>query len=226
MTLRPRDRIVLGVVVLLAAIGTFYMLVLKPEQEKASSLQTAVATQQQALAQAERSFAAGRAAQTSLKANATQWAALKLALPAQSDIPALLRTLERNANAVHVQMQSITLTGASGAGSTTAPTTTPTTTGSTANTSVSGANSVPIQLTFAGGYAALNRLVQRLDTFVVLSGHRVRASGPLMSISKVSLSKAPKLTVQLTVTIYQLDAPPAATGTTGTASAPTPTTGG
>jgi hypothetical protein len=226
MTLRSRDRIALGVVALLAAIGAFYMLVLKPEQKQAASLQTSIAAQRQALAQAERSFAAGRAAQTSLKANATQWAALNLALPAQSDIPALLRTLERNANAAHVQMQSIKQTGAPGTSSTTTSTSTSTTTGSTAATSVKGPNSVPIQLTFAGGYAALNRLVQRLDSFVVLSGNRVRASGPLMSISNVSLSGAPKLTVQLTVTIYQLDAPPAATGTSGTTSAPTPTTGG
>ncbi|HET8976974.1 MAG TPA: hypothetical protein VFN87_02390 [Solirubrobacteraceae bacterium] len=209
MNLRPRDRIVLGIVVMLAAAGAFYMLVLKPEQNKASTLQAAITSQQQALAKAESDFAAGRAAQASLKADAAQWAALKLALPAQSDIPALLRTLERNAQAAHVQMQSITLTGASGS---TPSTPTPTPTPTTGTSSV--ASQVPIQLTFQGGYAALNRLVKRLDGFVLLSGTKVHASGPLLSIGSVSLSGSP-LTVQLTATLYQLQPPPATTSPAG-----------
>lgn len=211
MNLRPRDRIVLGIVGMLVAVGAFYMLVLKPEQNKAASLQAAITTQQQALAKAESDFSAGRAAQASLKADAAQWAALKLALPAQSDIPALLRTLEHNAQAAHVKMQSITLTGASGSTpSTAAPAPAPT----PATGTPSVASQVPIQLTFQGGYAALNRLVKRLDGFVLLSGTKVHASGPLISISSVSLSGAP-LTVQLTATLYQLEPPPATTSPAG-----------
>ena len=41
-------------------------------------------------------------------------------------------------------------------------------------------------------------------------GHTVHATGPLLSISNVSLSGSPKLTVQLTATIYQLSATAAA----------------
>lgn len=213
MNLRPRDRIVLGIVVMLVAVGAFYMLVLKPEQNKATSLQAAITAQQQALAKAESDFSAGRAAQASLKADAAQWAALKLALPAQSDIPALLRNLERNAQAAHVKMQSITLTGSSGSTpSTAAPAPAPAAGAGAGASSV--ASQVPIQLTFQGGYAALNRLVKRLDGFVLLSGTKVHASGPLLSISSVSLSGAP-LTVQLTATLYQLQPPPATTSPAG-----------
>jgi hypothetical protein len=215
MTLRPRDRIALGVILIAALVGAFYLLALKPEQQKASSLDAAIATQRQAIAQEQQSYEAGRAAQASLSSHAAQWAALRVAVPAQSDIPALLRLLERNANAVHVKMQSIQLTGTSGssAGSATPSSTVgaSTSSGSPAS-SASGATGVPVQLTFAGGYRALNALVHRLDGLVILSGHTVHASGPLMSISNVSLSGSPNLTVQLSATIYQLSAASGAAG--------------
>ena len=215
MRLRPRDRIGLGVVLIVALVGAFYMLALKPEQQKASALDAQIATQRQTIAQAQQTYQAGRAAETTLKARAAQWAALRLAVPAHSDIPALLRLLERNAKAVHVRMQSITLSGGSGSStgsSTTSSTASSTTAGSSAATA--GATGVPVQLTFAGGYRALDALVHRLDRLVVLSGDAVHASGPLMSISNVSLSGASNLTVQMSATIYQLAAASTAAGAT------------
>src|ERR1700747_2905235 len=107
MKLRPRDRIGLGVVLIAALVGAFYLLALKPEQQKASSLYAQIATQRQTIAQAQQTYQGGRGAEAKLKERAAQWAALRLAVPAHSDIPALLRLLERNAKAVHVQMQSI-----------------------------------------------------------------------------------------------------------------------
>jgi hypothetical protein len=220
MTLRPRDRIALGVVLALALLGAFYVLVLKPEQNKASTLSTAVAGQRQALATAQATYATGKAAQLSIKASAPQWAALRKAVPNTSDIPALLRVLERNAKAVGVTMQAISLSAASGASSGTVPstTTTPSTGAATAGaatpTTAGAATSIPLALTFAGGYTALHNLVQRLDGLVVVTGNKVHATGPLLSISNVSLAGAPKLTVQLTATIYQLSAPSAAAAAT------------
>jgi hypothetical protein len=217
MSLRPRDRIALGVVVIAALVGAFYLLALKPQQQKASALDAQIATQRQTIAQEQQTYEAGRAAEATLKARAAQWAALRLAVPAQSDIPALLRLLERNAKAVNVQMQSIQLSAGSGSATgTSAPSSTTgasTTSGSSASTA-HGATGVPVQLTFAGGYRALDALVHRLDRLVVLSGSTVHASGPLMSISNVSLSGSPDLTVQLSATIYQLGAASNAAGAT------------
>jgi Tfp pilus assembly protein PilO len=211
MKLRPRDRIALAVVLLAAVIGGYYMLALKPEQQKASSLQASITTEQQKLIQAQQSYAQGRAAEASLKADAAQWNSLRLAVPAQSDIPGLLRILQKTANQAHVNMQAITLSGSTASSTPTATTTT----GAPAPSAATAATGVPIQLTFAGGYVALNTLVRRLDALVRVSGGKVTASGPLLSISEVSLSGAPKLTVQLSATIYQLGSPPTATATTG-----------
>jgi Tfp pilus assembly protein PilO len=215
MTLRRRDRIGLGVIVVLALIGAYYMLALKPARQKATSLVSQIATERQALTAAQQSYANGRRAQASLKAQAAELRAINLAVPTQPDIPALLRTLQRTATAVHVDMKAITLSGAAGASPSAAPaaSTTP------ATPTASGASpapaptpiAVPVQLTFAGGYTALNNLVRRVDRLVKLSRGKIRATGPLMSINSVSLTGSP-LTVQLTASLYQMPAPATTAG--------------
>jgi Tfp pilus assembly protein PilO len=203
MSLRPRDRIAVAVVLLLAVVAGYYVLALKPEQNKATALNAAIAVQRKTLAQEQQAYAVGRAAQASLQADAGQWAALRLAVPTQSNIPALLRTLERTADAVHVKMQAISLPGATSV----AP--------AAGTPGASAATPIPVQLTFEGGYTALNSLVRRLDRLVVVSGAAVHATGPLLSISGVSLTGQSGLTVQLTATIYQLAAATAAVPTGG-----------
>jgi type II secretory pathway pseudopilin PulG len=232
MNIRPRDRVALVVMGALALLAAFYLLALKPERQKVTALDSQITAAQATLAQAQQSYATGKAAQASLKADAAEWAALRLAVPSQSDIPALLRTLQDTAAQVHVKMQAISLspessTAAAAAApapsttSTTATTPASSTAGTSTATSAPDATAaapqetpVPVQLTFAGGYTALNNLVRRLDDLVQVSGGAVRANGPLLSISNVSLSGAPKLTVQLTASLYQLSAPTSATGTT------------
>jgi hypothetical protein len=209
VSLRPRDRAALGIVLLLALVGAFYLLALKPEQQKVSALDGQIATQRQTLTAAQQSYSAGRAAQATLKQEAAEWSALRLAVPDQSDIPALLRTLQKTAASAHVNMQSISLSGGSSA-PTPAPATSssPTTAGTsgTATGASSAPTGVPIELTFSGGYKALNSLVRRLDQLVLVSKDKVTATGPLLTISSVGLTGAPKLTVQINASIYQLSA--------------------
>jgi Type II secretion system (T2SS), protein M len=215
MNLRPRDRVVLAVVAVVGALAAFYMLALKPERQKAGALQAQIATQQQALATAQQSYTVGRAAQASLKKDGAEWAALKIAVPEQSDIPALLRTLEKNAKSVHVSMQALSLSGSGTSAAASPPAaTTPTTPGGTAAATTPAATPVPIQLTFGGGYVALNKLVRKLTGLATIAGGKVHASGPLLSINSVALTGTKSLTGQLTATIYQL-ASPAGTTTGG-----------
>jgi len=196
MTLRKRDRIVLAVVAAVALVGVFYMLVLKPERQKASALQTQIATQQQTIVTAQAAYNLGRAAQAALKTDGAQWAALKLAVPEQSNIPALLRTLEKSANADHVSMQSLSLANASNAAAPTTP--------AAPGTSLPAATPVPIQLSFTGGYVALNKLVRKLTGLVEVAHGSVHATGPLLSINQVMLTGSKSLTGSISATIYQL----------------------
>ena len=209
MKLRGRDRILLGVVAVIALFGAFYMLALKPERQKVSSLDAQIATARSSLVAAQQSYTTGKRAQAALKANDQEWAAIHLAVPNQSDIPALLRTLQSTADAVHVHMQSITLTGASSTGTAAATPTpatpaTPATPGATTAPAVPTATPVPVQLTFAGGYRALDTLVRQLNSLVVVSHGKLHATGPLMSISTVSLTGSGKLAVQISASLYQL----------------------
>jgi len=207
MSLRRRDRMALAVIGCLVAVAAYYMLALKPEQKKATSLAASVASEQQTLTSAEQSFAAGRAAQLSLAKQNAEWSALRLAVPSQSNIPGLLRTLDHDANSIGVKLYSISLANASPGGSA-APT-------SSTTTASSEATGIPVQMTFNGGYVALNKLVSRIDGMVKLSRNGVSASGPLMSISQVELSGSAGLTVTLSADIYQLAAASSSTTTAG-----------
>lgn len=203
MTVRPRDLAALVLVGVVAVVAGFYVLALKPEHQRAAKLNGEIATARQSLATEITKLQTGLAAKQSLTAQDSQAAALARALPQSSDIPALLRLLQGNAHAVGVQMQSIQLQGSSTG--TAAPTTPSTTT--TTTTAAGSATSVPVTMTFTGGYNDLDKLVRRLDHLVVLSRtNKVTATGPLMTVSGVQITPGKPLTVQLTATIYQLSA--------------------
>ena len=207
MTIRPRDRALLAVVATLAAAAAFYVLVLTPQRHHAAALQRSIASAQTTLAKAKGAYAIGREAQEQLADRLPQLAAAERAVPASSNIPALLRMLERSAASAQVSLQSVSLAGASS--------------GTVASTSQDGAQTVPISLVFGGGYQALNRLVRRFDSTVSVTGGQLSAAGPLVGISSVSLSPAAsnsqssQLTVDLSVAIYQHAAASTVLGATG-----------
>jgi hypothetical protein len=208
MTVRPRDRLGLLVLLALALAGAYYLLVLKPEQQKGADLSAAVTTQQQQLSQAQQDIAAGRAARGALRANASDWTSIGLAVPNRSDIPALLRRLERTATDERVKMQAIQITPASSS---------PTQAGGPApagrTSAAGGAIATGIQLTVAGGYLAPDRFIHRLDGFVVVSASHVHARGRLVIISGVQIIGSSNPVAHVIATIYQL--PPSAPASSG-----------
>lgn len=210
MNLRPRDRIALVALALLALAGAYYMLALKPERHKIKTLDAAIATQQQAIAQAEQQITTGQAAVASLRASDAQWGSVSLAVPAQADVPGLLRTLQRTSTVAHVSMQSINLAGSSSS------TTSSSSSGSTS--SAATATPVPLTLSFTGSYRALDGLLDRLEGLVKVSGGEVQATGPLMNVSSIQLSGTSDLTAQVSANIYQLSSSSASTGAATTAS--------
>lgn len=202
--LQPRDRALIAGVAVLAVVAAFYLLAIQPQDRRASQLARQLATAQTSLTSAQSAYAVGRQAQARLGKSAAAYAAAQKAVPATTDVPGLLRLLQGSAEAAHVKIQSIT-PGSSSATSATAAATT----GTAAASSTSATpNSVPISLTVDGGYQALNRLVQRLDRYVKISGGRLHATGPLIGISNVSLTGANSasaggLSISLTATVYQ-----------------------
>jgi len=197
MTLTTRDRALLGVVVALVAAFGFYKFVLTPQHHKAAALQTKIAAARTTLAKAQQNQAEGRAAEAALRSSQPDWIAAQHAVPAVANVPALLRLLSRSAGAAHVTLQDVSLSGGSGSAASASTTATP------------GATAVPVSLTFTGGYQALNRLVDRLDSFVTVSKRHLHESGPLIGIGAVTVnpqSSGSKLSVELTASIYQRSA--------------------
>lgn len=214
MKLTPRDRVLLGVAVVLVLCGGFYKFVLTPERHHAKNLQTQITAAQASLAKAQQRDLTGHAADTALSTSQTDWAAAQKAVPENADVPALLKLLARSAAAANVVMRSVSL--AAPTSSTTGGTTsaTGTTTGGLSLTTI------PVSLVFEGGYQALNRLVEHLDTFVAVSHRQLRASGPLVGIGSISVAPLnnplhpTRLSVQLTANIYQRSAGSTAAGST------------
>jgi Tfp pilus assembly protein PilO len=207
MKMTPRDRVLLGVLVVLLACGGFYKFLLMPERHRADALQTKISAAQASLAKAQQRELTGHAAEIAVSKDRSDWTAAQRAVPNNADIPALLKLLARSASAANVTMQSVTLSGSSA--SSAAPTATA--------SSAPGLTSIPVSLTFSGGYQALNRLVARLDTLVTISHRHIRTSGPLVGIGAVNVTPSPtgsSLTVALTATIYQSSAGSSAAGST------------
>ncbi len=210
MKMTARDRALLAVAAVLLLCGAFYKFAIMPEHQKAGRLQTQVVAARTALAKAQQLDLAGRAAVVALRHSQSDWVATQHAVPKVADVPALLKLLSRTARAAHVSMESIAL---SNPGSGTA-----TVTGAV-NTAL-GLTTVPVSLTFNGGYQALNRLIDHLDTLVTITRRHIRASGPLVGISAVTVSPSGStadpslLSIQLTATIYQRSAGSAAATST------------
>ena len=212
MTISPRDRGLIGGVAVLLVAAALYVLVIVPQHHQAAALQRSIASTQTKLATAQAAYASGRAAQAKLALTGAEYLAARRAVPQQSDVPALLRLLQRTSAAADVKMNSISFgTGASS---------TATSSAAPAAGTAAAPNSIPVSLSFGGGYVALRRLVHRLDALVVIAHGRLRAGGPLVGISNISLSPGSSsgtdpgaLTVSLTATIYQNGSTSPVTGT-------------
>jgi Tfp pilus assembly protein PilO len=213
-SLRPRDRIALGVVAAVLVVVAFYFLVFNPQVSKVSDLNQQITAQKATLAQDETTYREGRAAEISLHMDRSEWAAVRRAVPVTADVPGLLRLLQNNSNYAGVSLQSVTMSGNAGAGSALSAAT---------STDASAASTVPESLQFGGSYPEIEQLARQLDHLVVIDrANAIHAVGPLVTIGSVSITtgnNGPAAT--LTATIYERHSA-AATGTSTTVETTTP----
>lgn len=211
MKFTTRDRVLLGVIVVVLLCGGFYKFALTPVRHKAAHLQSQITTAQTTLAKAQQQDLAGHSAEVALRKLQPDWNAAQRAVPKVANVPALLKVLTRTAQSAHVTMQSISLSAATTSAATaTAPATaTASATGTPSTGSGVTVTTIPVALTFTGGYQALNRLVSHLDSYVTVSHKHLHVQGPLVGIGNVSVAPSDssthpgELTVQLTASIYQ-----------------------
>ena len=104
-----RDRKVLVVVCVLAAIGAAWFFVIQPKRSEASKLGAQITSAQSQLDAARAQVAAGQAAQSSFASNYTTLARLGEAVPSDDNVPSLIYQVQSAAAAARVDFRNLTL---------------------------------------------------------------------------------------------------------------------
>jgi hypothetical protein len=218
-----RDRIVLIVVAVVAAIAASWILVVSPKRDQAAKLQTKVAAEQAKLDSARTTLAQNAAASKQYASNYAALARLGEAVPASDDIPSLIIQLQNAADGAKVDFQSLQ----NGSGSTpggaaaAAP-------AAGATTGASSATPEQLSFSFSGSYFQLSNFFNKVQHFVSPNGNGVLVRGRLISLNSVNLAPGsggfPQITAQITATIYTEAAPSGSTGAATPSSSATSST--
>ena len=207
-----RDRLVIVIVALVAAIAASWLLVVSPKRDQAAKLGTKVASEQQALDTARTQLAQNAAASKQYASNYAALARLGEAVPTSDDIPSLIIQLQDAADGARVDFQS--LQNGSSAGSTTGSTPAPAS--GTASTGAADATGEQLSFSFSGSYFQLSNFFNKVQHLVTPEGNGVQVRGRLISLNSVNLTPAaggfPQITAQITATIYTEAAPSATAG--------------
>jgi hypothetical protein len=212
-----RDRTVIVVILVVAAIVVSWLEVVAPKRSEASKLASEVAAAQSKVATARAGVAQEEAARSSFSRSYTEIARLGEAVPADDDVPSMLYQVQAAATKAHVDFRSLSLQPQT-ASSTPAPTTTTTTSSSssklksstattaasTAATSATTLSSLPpgaavgpagfptenFSLVFQGNFFHLSGFLQRLEALVRVTNRSVLVSGRLITLNAISLEPA------------------------------------
>ncbi|MGZ4234027.1 MAG: type II secretion system protein GspM [Solirubrobacteraceae bacterium] len=214
-----RDRIVIVIVAVVAAIAASWILVVSPKRDQAAKLQSKVASAQQKLDSARTELAQNAAASKQYASNYAALARLGEAVPASDDIPSLIIQLQDAADGARVDFQSLQNGSAAGG---TAGAAAPAS--GTASTGASAATGEQLSFSFSGSYFQLSNFFNKVQHFVTPTGNGVQVRGRLLSLNSVSLTPAsggfPQIAAQITATIYtEAAASQSAGAATGSSSA-------
>ncbi len=201
-----RDRIVLVVVAIAAAIVGTWLLVIGPKRSEASKLGDQLAVAQTQLQTAQQQVQAGLAAKRQFAASYTQMARLGEAVPADDNVPSMILQLQNAAASDRVDFRSLNVTTSSGA-STSAPVPASTAQAVTASLppgATVGPAGFPIEsfiFTFRGNFFHLSDFLGRVQRFVIVKHNNVTVGGRLLSFDAISLGASPSGFPQITATI-------------------------
>ena len=224
-----RDRTLISVVVAALVVAAAWFLVLAPQRKEASRLSDEVATERQALTQAQADAAAGLAAKRGYDRAYTTVARLGAAVPEDDNVPSLLLQVQRAAKATRIDFRELRVGGGSGAAppppaAPADPTQVATATlPPGAAVGAAGFPTMPFTFTFTGDFFRMSDFVGRLERFLVVGNRRMLVSGRFMTIDGIALTAGPdgfpQIQANVTATAYLL---PASQGLTDGATAAAP----
>ena len=210
-----RDRIMLGVIALVAVLAGSWMLAIKPKRNEASDLAGQAAAAQERRDAATTALASAKQARADYAEAQKTVARVGKAVPADDDIATLVYQLERSAVKAGIDFRTIDLssggspTPASGAG-TEAP--------------AGGVTAVPFEVSFEGGFFDLRRFLTLVKSFTRVDGETVDVRGRLLSVDGVSLAASrkgfPNIKAEIKASAYTAPVPTAAAAAAPTPAAP------
>jgi hypothetical protein len=244
-----RDRIVLLVVVGVAAMAGFWFGVLSPKRAEATKLDVKVAAAQQRLQRAQNSLGQAEKAKRGYQVDYATVARLGKAVPKDDDMPSLLYELQSAAGDARIDLRSLLVSGASqpgapptssagstasgsssssgSSGSSTTPSTPSPTPGQTATATLppgvsvgaAGFPTIPLQFTFQGSYSDMEHLLAEVQRFISINGKDVRVHGRLLTIDGLALTPQTFPQVKANISATAYLLPSAETSSAGTSAA-------
>jgi len=223
-----RDRIIIVIVLVTAALGGFWFVALAPKRSEAADLKAQIQVASQKLADAQQQAAQARQAKARYDTDYAQVAKLGKAVPKDDALPSLLYQLQSAAHTAKIDFTSLqAATDASQAASAGATVVTkPATASSTASgssaapaTQATAANlppgatvgsagfpTMPFSFVFNGSFFDMERFLRDVQRFVRVNGERVDARGRLLSIDGFALNAGPggfpAVTANITATAF------------------------
>jgi hypothetical protein len=167
----------MGIVVLVVLLGAWFTTV-APEREHASKVTAEVESARQQVSTAESQADSASNARAQYSTAYTSLVSLGQAVPASSETPALIYTLDSASHSRDVQFSSIT-TSSSGSSSA----------GATPTTPSAGFTQEPFTFVFSGSFIDLYKLLNQLEGFTVQTpSGSMHVNGRLLTIDSVSLA--------------------------------------
>jgi hypothetical protein len=136
-----RDRLILLVVVALAAVAGTWMLAIQPKRTEANNLNTQVQSVKTQLASAQSVVASGIAARSAFASDYAQLAALGEALPQDDNVPSLIYQIQSAAGGARVDFRGLAMQSTGNASPTPPPTPAPSSSSSGTSSSSTTASS-------------------------------------------------------------------------------------
>ncbi len=178
--MKPRDRLVVSVLVAAAALAVVWIGVVSPKRKDASQLGAKLTLAQGQLGAAQAQLASAKSAESSYPENFRVVKSLYKAVPSNAAVPHLLVALDKSSHYKRVDFKVITVTSSGGAASAAA----------SATALPGGLSPVGFTFTFNGGYIALQHFLGSISRYTLLKGNTVVAHGRLLTIQSVALTPA------------------------------------
>lgn len=210
-----RDRTLITIVCVVAAIVASWLMVVQPKRDTASRLGNQINSIQTQLTNAREQVAQSEAAKSSFSTSYANLVRLGEAVPVDDNVPSLIYQLQGAAGDAKVDFRSLQLTPATEDGSdsgSSGPSSIASAQASMASlppgTTVGPAGFPTEQFTFAfrGNFFHLADFFHRLQQFVLASDRQASVSGRLITLNAINLAPAPAgfphITASISATTY------------------------